>query len=58
MPPVEYLQILRVEKAKRLLADPGKKLQAVAWEVGYKNVRTFRRVFRKFAEKEIRAFRG
>lgn len=58
MPPVEYLQALRVERAKTLLADPEKKLQAVAWEVGYKDVRTFRRVFQKFAEKEIRAFRG
>ncbi len=58
MPPVEYLQALRVERAKKLLADPAKKLQAVAWEVGYTDARTFRRVFRKFAEKEIRAFRG
>lgn len=58
IPPVEYLQALRVEQAKKLLADPEKKLQTVAWEVGYKDVRTFRRVFRKFAEREIRTFRG
>lgn len=43
----EYLDNLRIEDAKKLLTSTEMKVNAVAEEVGYTNVRTFIRVFEK-----------
>lgn len=55
--PHEILQELRVDEAKRLLADPETKLAEVARRVGYRDVRTFRRVFQRLTAQPSRAFR-
>lgn len=55
--PNDYLQSVRVERAKALLADRSRTVAAVADAVGYRDVRHFRRVFKAHAGKGIRAFR-
>ena len=48
VPLLEYINIMRVEKAKKILLSTDKKLEEVAKDVGFTNVRTFIRVFRKY----------
>lgn len=45
MPPLEYLQRLRVEGAKALLENSRMSLDAIVAEVGYGDVSSFRRLF-------------
>lgn len=45
--PIDYLQRLRVEKAKALLEETGETIEAIGWQVGYDEPAAFRRVFRK-----------
>jgi len=45
--PLQYLQALRVAVAKRLLEDRGTSVEAVAARVGYHDLSTFRRLFKR-----------
>jgi transcriptional regulator GlxA family with amidase domain len=45
--PLRYLQSLRVDVAKRLLESPGLKVDAVGERVGYGDLSTFRRLFKR-----------
>ena len=45
--PVEYLQRVRVESAKKLLESTQKQISEVMFEAGYSDVKAFREVFRK-----------
>jgi transcriptional regulator GlxA family with amidase domain len=45
--PVEYLQRVRVESAKKLLESTQKQISEVMYEAGYSDVKAFREVFRK-----------
>jgi transcriptional regulator GlxA family with amidase domain len=45
--PLHYLQSLRVDVAKRLLENPGLKVDAVGERVGYGDLSTFRRLFKR-----------
>ena len=45
---IDYLNQLRIEKAKELLQNPGLTIAGIAAEVGYYNVQSFNRFFRKF----------
>jgi transcriptional regulator GlxA family with amidase domain len=45
--PLHYLQSLRVDVAKRLLESPGLKVDAVGRRVGYGDLSTFRRLFKR-----------
>ena len=45
--PLHYLQSLRVDVAKRLLESPGLKVDAVGERVGYGDLSTFRRLFKR-----------
>ncbi len=45
--PLHYLQTLRVDVAKRLLETRGLKVDAVSERVGYSDLSTFRRLFRR-----------
>lgn len=58
MSPKDYLQAVRMEKAKGLLQDRANSLSVVAKAVGYNDVRSFRRVFKSHTARQIRAFRG
>ncbi len=44
---IEYITRLRIEEAKRLLAEPGVKVYEVASQVGYSNWKHFSRVFKQ-----------
>src|SRR5262249_29107673 len=45
--PLHYLQVLRVDVAKRLLTEKGLGVDAVAARRGYGDLSTFRRLFRR-----------
>ena len=47
--PNQYLQQVRVDKAKKLLLTADMSVQQIAYEVGYENVSFFIRVFKKIA---------
>lgn len=55
--PTDHLQTLRVERAKRLLADPELTVDEIARRVGYGNTRSFRRIFLARAAQPMSAFR-
>lgn len=46
---VDYVARRRVASAKRLLADPSMTVEEIGIQVGYVNVLTFRRAFKKYA---------
>ena len=46
----DYINRLRVEAALRYFEDPGTLIQNVALEVGFENVSTFNRVFKKIMQ--------
>jgi transcriptional regulator GlxA family with amidase domain len=45
--PTEYLQNLRIEKAKEMLKLSRRTVEQVAWSVGYRDLAAFRRLFRR-----------
>jgi transcriptional regulator GlxA family with amidase domain len=45
--PLHYLQSLRVDVAKQLLESSGLKVDAVGDRVGYRDLSTFRRLFKR-----------
>lgn len=49
MAPLEYLQALRVERAKSLLENSRQSIDAIVAEVGYADVASFRRLFLRLA---------
>ena len=44
---IDYLTNLRIEKAKELLADPGRSMKEICSEVGYSDPNYFSRIFKK-----------
>lgn len=55
--PIDYLQRLRVERAKALLEETDQAIEDIGWQVGYEEPAAFRRIFRKitrFAPGEYR----
>lgn len=55
---IDYLNQVRVEKAKELLLDPSKKMYQIARAVGYDNVKYFFRVFRKWTGQTPNQYRA
>jgi AraC-like DNA-binding protein len=55
--PNDYLQRLRVEKAKELLASPERTITEVAMETGFSSAQYFSGVFRKYAGRTPREYR-
>lgn len=47
--PLEYVQALRIEEAKQILETSGAAVEEVGREVGYDDVASFRRLFRRLA---------
>ena len=47
--PLEYIQWLRVEEAKQMLELEDRPIEEIALEVGYSDLTSFRRLFRKLA---------
>jgi AraC-like DNA-binding protein len=58
---VDYINCLRIEEAKRLLRQTSKNTADIATDIGYNNVQSFNRFFKKFegiTPGEYRNFRG
>ena len=55
--PVNYLQRMRVEEAKRLLESSEMTLESITYRVGYEDVSSFRKLFTEVAELTPRAYR-
>lgn len=55
--PREYLMRIRVDRAKSLLAGCDRPVTQIARDVGYADVRNFRRVFERYARMPAQAFR-
>jgi transcriptional regulator GlxA family with amidase domain len=47
VPPIEYVQRLRVEDAKRRLERTGDPVDEIGWKVGYEDPAFFRRLFKR-----------
>ena len=47
--PLDYVQRLRVEQAKRRLERTGEPIEEIAWRVGYEDPSAFRRLFQRIA---------
>ncbi len=47
MKPIEYVQHLRIGKARELLEFTKRTVDQVAWAVGYEDAAAFRRVFHR-----------
>lgn len=56
--PVEYLQQVRIDKAKKLLISTSMAVNSVAYEVGYENVGYFIRLFKGATGKTPAKWRG
>ena len=47
--PLQYLQALRIQKAKGELENTQKNIESISFEVGYEDVRFFRTLFKRHA---------
>jgi transcriptional regulator GlxA family with amidase domain len=45
--PIQYLQNLRIEKAKYLLETTNKNVETITYDVGYQDINSFRRLFKE-----------
>ena len=45
--PISYLQNIRLERAKYLLESTRRPISSITFDVGYEDVNSFRRLFRK-----------
>ncbi len=53
----DYLARVRIEKAKRLLQDPNRRVNEVAYEVGFQSLTHFNRTFKKIADQSPTSYR-
>ena len=56
--PKQYLNRIRVEEAKRLLENSGRKITDICFAVGFTGLTPFNRVFRRFTGLSPRAYRN
>lgn len=47
--PIAYVQLLRIEEAKRRLEQTAAPVDQIAWDVGYQDAAAFRRLFKRVA---------
>lgn len=55
--PVQYLTEVRINRAKKMLAETDKDIVSICFEIGYETVPTFYRAFKKVAEVSPRKYR-
>lgn len=55
--PINYVQRLRIERAKRLLEREHMSIDEISWRVGYEDASAFRRLFKKLAGVTAGAYR-
>jgi transcriptional regulator GlxA family with amidase domain len=55
--PIDYVQRVRVERAKRLLETGHESVEQISWSVGYEDPASFRRLFKRVAGVSPGAYR-
>ncbi len=55
--PIRYVQQVRVQRAKRMLARTGEPVDEIAWRVGYEDPSAFRRLFKRITKVTPAAYR-
>ncbi len=55
--PIRYLQQLRIEKAKHRLERTNDTINEITWHVGYEDINSFRRLFRKHTGMSPKGYR-
>ena len=55
--PMEYIQRVKIEAAKKALEENNKTIQAVIYDVGYNDIKTFRDTFKRFTGVTPQAYR-
>ncbi len=55
--PIDYVQHLRIEEAKRQLERTDTPIDQISWEVGYEDAAAFRRLFKRIARVTPGAYR-
>lgn len=55
--PIDYVQRIRIERAKRLLETSDEPVDEISWAVGYEDPASFRRLFKRHAGLTPRAYR-
>ena len=53
---IKYLQLVRIEAAKKELEDGGRSVAEVSFSVGYENVSFFRRIFKQSTGLSLSAY--
>ena len=56
--PVEYVQRVKIESAKKAMEGSRKTINEIMYEVGYSDVKAFREVFRKITGMSPLAYRA
>lgn len=56
--PVSYLQKIRVEKAKRLLEQGDKRNKEIIWQVGYEDISSFGKLFKRTTGMTMNEYRA
>jgi len=56
--PLEYLQRIRIEKAKRFLETTSKTFSEITWDVGYNDISSFQRLFKVNTQLTPREYRN
>lgn len=55
--PIDYVQRVRIEEAKRRLEQTNAPIDQISWEVGYEDAAAFRRLFKRIAQITPGAYR-
>ena len=56
--PRQYVQRLRIESAKRMLESTNKTFSEITWQVGYRDVSSFQRLFKRITDLSPGAYRS
>lgn len=56
--PIEYLQRIRLENAKRILETTNKTFSEITWEVGYNDTSSFQRLFKNYTKLTPKEYRN
>jgi len=56
--PIEYIQRMNVEKAKRQLENSKDSIEQIIYSLGYNDIHSFRKVFTRYTDLTLKEYRG